>query len=225
MSINETLAASRAYEQIKKKIMQNQLDPHQSLNEIRLANELGLSRTPIREALVRLEQEELLTRYEQGRGFFVKHFSLQHVHDLFNFREIMETATAGQVIDKISEQDIVALAGILNDVNQIIADKRPAEALVRAMNFHLQITQLSTQNLFIVNALRNCYEKLIVISWSCQDSDACSCSAQEHQQILRSIKNRDLKELIECQRAHLHSARNRIIKLIRDDSQKLYFVP
>lgn len=225
MTVNPKLAASRAYAEIKKKIIQNKLHPQQSINEIRLANELGLSRTPIREALIRLEQEDLLTRHEQGRGFFVKQFSLQHVHDLYDYREMIEMAIAEKLIAKVCDHDVAELAAILDQVNQIIAQKRPAEALVLAMNFHVHITQISTVNKFIIDSLRNCYEKLIVISWSCQDSSACASSAQEHQLILQAIEKRDLAELLKWQKAHVRSARDRIIKHMRGDFEKLYFVP
>ncbi|RJX28076.1 MAG: GntR family transcriptional regulator [Desulfarculus sp.] len=225
MTTDAKLACSRAYEQIKKKIIHNELDPRRSLNEIQLAKELELSRTPIREALIMLEKEELITRYEQGRGFFVKHFSLQQVHDLYEFRDIIEIATASKVIEKFTDQDIEELAGILEDVNRIIEQNRPAEALVRAVDFHLYIIKICTVNSFIINALRNCYEKLIVISWSCQDVDTCVSSAQEHQKILNAIQCRDLNELLKWHQQHIRGARDRILNLLRDDIQKLYFVP
>ncbi|MEW5911572.1 MAG: GntR family transcriptional regulator [Thermodesulfobacteriota bacterium] len=225
MTGNANLACSRAYEQIKKKIIHNELDPRRSLNEIQLAKELELSRTPVREALIMLEKEELITRYEQGRGFFVKHFSLQQVQDLYQFREIIELAIASKVIEKVTDQDIAELVKILEDVARIIGENRPAEALVRAVDFHLYIIKICTVNSFIINALRNCYEKLIVISWSCQDVDTCHRSAQEHQKILQSLQARDLSELLKWHQQHIHGARDRILNLIRDDIQKLYFVP
>ena len=186
---------------------------------------MGVSRTPLREALIRLEQEELITCYEQARGFFVKHFSLQEVHDLYEYREILENAVAGKIIAKVTQQNVERLAGMLEAVNRTIENNRPDEVLALGMDFHLYIARICDANSFIISALRNCYEKLIVISWNCQDVDACTSSSHEHKKIIQAIESRDPGELLKWQQLHVHRARDRILNLVKDSFQKLYFVP
>lgn len=206
-------------------VIHNELDTRVSLNEIQLTKELGVSRTPIREAMIMLEMEGLLTRLEHTRGFFVKQFSLKEVHDLYELRLIIEMASASKIIDNITNRDLEILQDVLDSVDDLIDQKRPDEALVRAIDFHLHTIQICTVNSFLVDALRNCYEKLIVISWICQSTDACIRSAQEHKRIFEAIKTRNLTDFCMWNEQHTQGARDRMMNLLRVDPEKLYFMP
>jgi DNA-binding GntR family transcriptional regulator len=221
----ETISAtSRTYQLIKDKIIKNELDPRYRLNEIALAKELGISRTPVREALIMLEKEELIVRYNGDRGFYLKQYSLKDIYDLYEFRKIIELSLAGGIIKNITEEDIEDLGEILAHVRAIIANDKPAEALVRAIDFHLHLMRLSTDNQFMMNSLLNCYEKLVVISWTCHDHHACSSSASEHEKMMEALKRRDLDQFIEYTRNHIRSARDRIVDTLKISSEKLYIV-
>ncbi|MBI4773807.1 MAG: GntR family transcriptional regulator [Deltaproteobacteria bacterium] len=217
--------ASRAYQLTKDKIIRNELDPRQKLSEIELAKELDISRTPVREALIMLEKDGLITRYEGTRGFYLKQFSLKDIQDLYEFREMIEVAAAARIIENVTDRHIGELAAILQEVETIIEDGRPADALVKALDFHIHCVQTCTNNPFITYALRNCYEKLTVVSWTCHDINACISGAKEHHEILDALRARDLNKLVERSRHHVHRARDRMMDTLKLGTKRLYFMP
>ncbi len=91
------------YENLKKRIISHSLSPGEPLNESVLAKELGISKTPIREAFQQLQKEGFVENIP-GKGCFVSRFFFQDVRDLFEIREILEC----EVIKR------VASAGNLN---------------------------------------------------------------------------------------------------------------
>lgn len=80
----------KAYEQLRDEIVAWDLAPGAHLNEVRLAERLGVSRTPLREAIQRLARENLV-RITPGRGAFVTEVALSDVRHLFQMREALET--------------------------------------------------------------------------------------------------------------------------------------
>ncbi len=225
MTKNRDSASYRAYQIIKDRIIRNELDSRHNLNEIDLAKELALSRTPIREALIMLEKDGLISRYEHRKGFVLKRYSLQDIHDLYEFREILELALAGDLVKNVTDQDVEGLGGILSQVDDLVQQNRPADALVKALDFHLCCNQICTKNSFIRDSLSICYEKLIVISWTCQDTNACVNSAKEHEKILDALKAHDVDVFRKFTREHIIGARDRIIDTLKMNGQKLYFLP
>lgn len=212
-----------AYEKIKKKILQHELDFREKLREDDLSRELRLSRTPIREALLMLEKEGLLTR-SQGRGFSIKQFSIEDVSGFYEFRDISETGSAELVIANITDEDIDELSDILKKVKGIINKGDASDALVVALQFHIKIIGIC-KNDMIINSLRNCYEKMILVSWSSHQIEAATESAKEHEKILSALKSKDLDELRMRTHQHIINARDRILNILKSNTQKLYFLP
>ncbi|MGE5623454.1 MAG: GntR family transcriptional regulator, partial [Methanocella sp.] len=90
----------RAYEEIKGLIVSCRLMPGQVLSEQALAEELGMSRTPVREALAQLAQESLV-RVAPRRGAFVAELSIQDILEIFELREALETWVVRKVADRV----------------------------------------------------------------------------------------------------------------------------
>lgn len=84
-------ASQRAYESLREEIIDGSLAPGTVLQEVELATRLGISRTPVREALARLTSESLLSPLG-ARGVVVPHMSLPQVRDLFAYREALESS-------------------------------------------------------------------------------------------------------------------------------------
>src|SRR5579864_6162878 len=82
-----------AYESIKQHILEGRLDGDSRLTEDFLAKQLGISKSPIREALNRLEAEGLI-RIEPRRGAYLRGFSLHDIGELYDLREALETHVA-----------------------------------------------------------------------------------------------------------------------------------
>ncbi len=101
-----------AYNHIKRKILQNEIDFRQGLKEEDFSRELGLSRTPVREAFIMLEKEGLLAR-SLGKGFYVKNFSMKDIYDFYEFRQILETASTKYIIANVTDKDVDEFSNFL----------------------------------------------------------------------------------------------------------------
>jgi DNA-binding GntR family transcriptional regulator len=94
------------YESLRKSILHGKLKPGQHLIEEQLSNQVGISRTPVREAFHKLEKDELVTRLPKG-GFAVREFTKDDVEEIFGIRSALESyavylATLHMAPDKIS---------------------------------------------------------------------------------------------------------------------------
>ena len=183
----------QAYQLIKDRIIRNKFNSRQKLNEIELSNELQLSRTPIREALIMLEKDDLINRYENDRGFYVKQFSIKDVYDLYEFRRILEIAAANMVIKHPVARKIEYLSEDLIETKKIIEKNDPA-ALLKVIGFHIEFVELC-ENSMIINALSNCSDKLFLICASCKNIDISIKSFEEHEAILSALKAGDISQL------------------------------
>jgi DNA-binding GntR family transcriptional regulator len=212
-----------AYKNIKRKILQNELDFRQGLKEVDFSRELGLSRTPVREAFIMLEREGLLAR-SLGKGFYVQNFSMKDIYDFYQFRHILETASANYIIANVTDKDVDELSNFLQKVDIMIHKGRTGEALAAGLEFHVKIIEIC-QNELIINSLRNCYEKLTLVSYSVHQLDASYKSAEEHRKILSALRSRDLGKLQEDINEHIVNARDRTLKMFNEHKTKLYFHP
>ena len=214
----------QAYRLIKEKIIRNEFESLQKLNDSLLAKELKISRTPVREALVMLEREGLISRSESSRGFYLKAFSVKDVYDLYGYRQILEIGAAEHAIKNVTREDIIKMSSILEDVDHIAKNKSPSEALVKALDFHIRFSEVGTNSVFLLDALRNCYEKLTLISWSCQNLEMTAKSGAEHVEILEALKAGDLGDLQRRIRQHITRARDRALSIIQLDTKRLFIM-
>ena len=216
-------ASLQAYEQIKKKILQNQLDSKRPLDEKVFSKEFSTSRTPVREALIMLEREGLITR-QDGKGFYLKQFSMKDIQDLYEFREINETGMAGLILSKLSPEKIEALSDILDQIQPLIQKGTPGEILDKSFEFHMKFIELC-ENPAIVEALKNCHEKILRVAWSCKEQATSYEDFQEHRKILSALKKRDIGKLQVTIREHIQMAKTNALNILKSNIERLYFLP
>ncbi len=212
-----------AYKYIKRKILQNEIDFGQGLKEEDLSQELRLSRTPVREAFIMLEKEGLLAR-SLGKGFYVQNFSMKDIYDFYEFRQILETASTKYIIANVTDKDAYEFSNFLQKVDIMIQKGKTGEALAAGLEFHIKMIEIC-QNELIINSLRNCYEKLILVSYSVHQLDASCKSAEEHRKMHSALKSKDLGKLQEYINEHIVNARDRTLKIFNEHKRNLYFHP
>lgn len=110
-------ATGDTYGILKNRIVHLQYRPGEVLMVQRLASELAVSRTPVREALVRLAEEDLVQPTE-GRKFQVAPLSLESVDELFEVREALEPLAAMGAAARRSDEDLTNLAAIIDEMDQ-----------------------------------------------------------------------------------------------------------
>jgi DNA-binding GntR family transcriptional regulator len=129
-------------DEIRNAIIEGRLKPNDHIPEIALTEQLGVSRTPVREALILLERETLVVSVP-NRGCFVRAFNEQDVEDLFSMRTNLENFAAELIIDKLTDRDLDHLQALVEEQRSYI-DKNDFKLLRRAdMAFHQFLTSYS----------------------------------------------------------------------------------
>lgn len=113
--IQQTLLGSQVYDLLWQRIVRHQLRPGDKLSDLRLSEELGVSRTPVREALHRLAQEGIV-RAESRRGFFVARFSRRDVREVYDVRTALELLAVRLALPQLTDAEIAAAQADLDGV-------------------------------------------------------------------------------------------------------------
>lgn len=197
--------ASLAYETIHKRIFSNVIQQGEIISENQIAQELGMSRTPVREALRMLASENLV-EVRNGVGTIVKPITLQNIRDLFEIRSALEILAARTAMYRITDEEVKRFELLFD---QFIKQKEQGVAVDPAM-FAAMDWEFHT---FLVGKSRNEYVKSVIQGIHanirrCQELSFVALndvetSASEHLQILDYIHKLDEEGLIQALSAHL----------------------
>jgi len=132
---NSVPVREMTYEFLKSSVLSGHLNPGERLTEEHLAKRLGVSRTPVREALHKLESEGLIKPLET-RGFMVSRDSKDEVEELFELRAILEGYALRIISEKISEEDLKQLDRLVAGAEDALRRKRMEEVFKWNTKFH-----------------------------------------------------------------------------------------
>ncbi|MGD9057083.1 MAG: GntR family transcriptional regulator [Desulfobacterales bacterium] len=183
-----------AYQRIKEFIVTLKLGPGDQVDEDWVAKELSIGRTPIREALFRLNAEGLV-EVVHGRGFFVQDISLSNLKDLFETMLIMERAAVALAARRIKKDQIEDLQRINRDLRQAWLEKNFLKVTYLNSRFHRFIYK-ATDNSFLFSYLDNLQNQCQRLAYMCFSKEMSSYDMQSHAEL--SIKDHQvLIELLE----------------------------
>ena len=123
------------YDYLKEKLLSGRFKPGERLTEEHLASELGVSRTPVREALHKLEREGLVKPLET-RGFCVAWDSREEMEELFDIRSVLEGYALRCVCESISEKNLNALEGFIQKAEHALTQKKIDKIFHYNTQFH-----------------------------------------------------------------------------------------
>jgi len=125
----------RVYEQLKAMAVSYEFKPGERLNEGELAKRLGVSRTPLREALNRLNTEGFL-RFTPGKGFFCRELDAHEIFDLYELRKSIEVASVRLAVKRAKDEDIDALLKFLEATGPDPGERSSVELVELDETFH-----------------------------------------------------------------------------------------
>lgn len=128
-------AREKTYDYLKANILSGHFIPGERLAEEHLAEELGVSRTPVREALHKLEQEGLIEPLE-SRGFRVPQDSPEEIEDLFDIRTVLEGYTLKIICGRITDEQMAMLEESIEKADDALRRKRIDEVFQWNTQFH-----------------------------------------------------------------------------------------
>jgi DNA-binding GntR family transcriptional regulator len=197
----------KAYRILKAMIMERQLLPGDKIPQEKLADELGISRTPLVNALKFLEHEKLVQSIPR-RGFFVRLFSLKEMVSIFELREVLEGLSARRAARNVTDREIEQLKPFFNQFENL-AGIHDIKAYAREdRRFHNFITDIGAKEF-----LRSILETYNIISFSYQWESSTEGlvrppdeTIHEHRAIIQAICRRDEASAEQLMRRHLSNS-------------------
>ncbi|NKB53086.1 MAG: FCD domain-containing protein [Rhizobiaceae bacterium] len=194
--------------------------PEERINESELSKQLGISRTPLREALNRLVAEGLLTARE-GRGFFCRSLVPEQIVQLYELRQAIESETTLRAVRRASDGDLAELEGFLVEIAPNYSSSASAREIVRLDEaFHLRIAALS-ENDELVRSLENINERLRYVRWISMRKKIDITHAA-HQEILTAMLKRDVDAAVLKMRSHIEKSTDEAKETVRMAFSQIY---
>ncbi|WP_420752162.1 GntR family transcriptional regulator [Rhodococcus sp. O3] len=199
-----------AYDELRSRIIGLDLAPGTRLIERDLAEELAVSRIPLREAMQRLERDGLVVVVPR-QGAIVSPFTVDDVRDLFDVRENLEVLAARLAAERADEEGLAALAAQLDTARD--ATERGDKAAIAAANakFHALIVDLAANPLLesILQPLEARTQWLFHLT---KERDA-TVQCREHEELLAAIADHDPDRAAESAFHHVHSGREASMRM------------
>ena len=193
-----------AFRGIKQLILNQEVVPGQKLIYDDLAKRLKMSRTPIINALNRLEQLGLVVS-ESNRGYTVKPMDTNEAWETFDLREALEIFAVKQVIEKLNGPDLSPLEEKLTAYERYQPNYYDRKKIFLDAGFHLQIAQLTRNSVLkwhLKLDLQHLYLRANLNNYSL---DRAKAAAVEHRQLLQKIKDKDVLGAVELMKHHISS--------------------
>lgn len=205
--------AKVVYQRLREEIAAGVLAPGSPLREIPLAGRFGVSRTPVREALRRLEQDRLLVPGD--RGMVVRAIDPHEVVQVYDMRVLLEAEAAGQAARDRRTADLVRLEGLL-DRDRALVDPDDGTRIRTNLEFHAAVWQ-ATHNAVLVDLLERLTVHLVHAPRSTLSvGDRWRHALDEHARLLDAVRDRDEATARTIAGEHMATAREIRLRLLRD---------
>lgn len=192
----------KAYAYLKEKIIKCEFAPGMPLSERDLMEELGVSRTPIRDAINLLEQENLVRVYPQ-RGIFVEHITVKDIQDIFMVRKVVEPLVTKLATLRIPD-DVLEELDLLYQNLQPPID--PEKHMENDRRFHTTIAQFC-DNRYLEQILVDAYDRNSRVRYlSLRSNIRLKEAIEEHKPIIKHLRNRDAEAAGEAMLQHIVKA-------------------
>lgn len=193
----------QAYEHIRQAILSHQLKPGDRLREADLAEIIGVSRTPLREALARLESDGLIVN-DPARGLAVMQLDYNMVGELYFIREVLEGTAARLAAQHASEVELTIIDEICDQYRRAMGDE--AALSMRNRQFHEALYRCA-HNRYLVKTLNGLHDALALLGGSMlSDPKRAEQTLHEHAEIVEAIKARDPDAAEQATRRHIRTA-------------------
>jgi DNA-binding GntR family transcriptional regulator len=199
-------------ERLRQRIFAHELTPGDWIDEQKLAEQYGISRTPLREALKVLASEGLV-ELKPRRGCYVTEISRQDLDDIFPLMAMLEGRCAGDATRKAQPADIAALNDIHERLESAARDGRIEAFFEANQEFHLRIQELAG-NRWLVSVIQD-LRKVLKMSrlHSLSLEGRLQQSLNEHRAIMAAFKAGDATKAEALMHDHLLSGREALVKM------------
>ena len=209
-------AREKTYEYLKSNILSGHFVPGERLAEEHLATELGVSRTPVREALHKLEQEGLIEPLE-SRGFRVPQDSPEEIEDLFDIRTVLEGYTLKIICERITDEQMAMLEEIIEKADDALRRKRIDEVFQWNTQFHDTLHSLVADKRRFHSLLVNMRKYVLRYRKdTLRNLGAAKRAGDGHRQILLALKLKEPELCERVMRTHIRQSKEDALQSNRE---------
>jgi DNA-binding GntR family transcriptional regulator len=204
----------QVYDQLLAMLLDGTLPPDSQLDERELSARLGVSRTPLREAIAQLAREGLVESVAY-KGHFVRHWTAQQVNDLYLVRGTLEALAVRLAIPKLSNEDIDAIDGLLREAEDAL-ERGDIEGFGDAdRRFHRALI-VKADNQPLIEALdRLSLQIQMVRTMANRDPGVQTRTTHERSLILAALRDRDADRAAQLMEAHIGDVRAAVVAQLR----------
>lgn len=200
-----------AYDRVIEEIETGRLSPGDRLRETELAERLGVSRTPVREAIRQLEADGIVAHVPRS-GATVRKLDYAEVTELYEMRAVLEGTAARLAARMASEVEIAELTA-LNEELGMASDAQAAKTLNRV--FHGTLVN-AARNRFLSQSMASLHKALLVLGPTTLQDDRRAGATAEHTAVLNAMADRDGVLAEALMRQHIEASQAVRLKTLRD---------
>ena len=194
-------------------LFQNEIVPGQKISYRELAERLGMSLTPVIQALKRLEFQNLV-RHEPNRGYFTEPVSLEEVQEIYELREVIELSLLPATISMLNETGIKKLKKVLDKNIAASQDFNLNDSLINDREFHLTLASLSGRRIQM-DILRRLFDLLYLkYRGSLLFVTAKVPVGSEHKNIFDPVVARDLEKAQQALKSHFTNVKGQVFSAL-----------
>lgn len=197
--------AQEVAQDIKNAIKERKIKPGEKLNETQIARFMGISRSPVRDALQHLGKEGVVVNIPY-KGTFVNILGVKDIEDMYELRAVLESYALEKVIMLNNKKLIKILRSIVDEIEEAISQKEFEKLSKKDVEFHRKICHFTNNKKLIEiwEGFQTQFEILITLESSFYER--IQLLADEHEELLSLIKEGKVKEAQEKDRAHIIQA-------------------
>lgn len=205
-------------ESIRQAIISGQFPPGMRLMELQLAEEMGVSRTPVREAIRKMELEGLVVMIPR-RGAYVADISIKDINEVYEVRTALDVLSAGLAAERIDKSEIQEMRELLAEEAALVEARDYPKIIDNDTAFH-DVIYRASGNTRCMNIISNLREQITAIRGrSMPYPGRVEIMLKEHRAIFGAIAAGKVEKAQEAVRTHMENAEQTLLKVIKE--QKL----
>jgi DNA-binding GntR family transcriptional regulator len=209
----------QVYRKLKESILNVMLEPNQRLIEEKLAVEMGTSRTPVREAIQKLEKEGLIHKLPRG-GFAVNVIADEDIEEVFGVRSVLEGYAGYLATLRATDEDLRAMESIVKR-QEICLDNGETDEIIRLnTDFHdiLYACAKSKKLIAIINDLRDFIfrYRILILRYE----GMATIAIQDHKDMIALMKAKNARQVEKLVRKHIIRGMGLIKKKMRQEARR-----
>lgn len=203
---------------LRKAILKGELKPGERLMEIALAERLGVSRTPVREAMRKLELEGLVVMIPR-RGAQVANITEKDLNDVLEVRMALENLSIENACTRMTEEQLGELLKTAREFEETMAEGNLVKLAEADVAFH-EVIYRSSDNRRLNQVLNNLREQIYRYRVEyLKDEETRKLLVREHEEICEAIRSRNVKKAQEISYQHIENQREAILRTIREEAK------